>query len=425
METKFRHLLNGQEIEQDDINLIATDAALADDRVFAELFRMTPFDGVNITKGIVSYSQGPTVLPSTGKVLVYPFRALIGSRVEESDDALDNWREIRSGIFMGSDTAFAEEVSFSSNPGIYSRWDLVYAKVIPDQLQTPVTRYVKTSGDPGMVVPTAISLYLYTFIDLLTVTGTASATPALPSLPTDTAEQFFIPLAYVRIVTGYTSATTIDPTDVFEVAPQIRIANVTGVSTARPYSTGFDKAGPVLSKSVGGVSDWGFTGSRPPTFMPPSMTGEEILYIALDVLDGSSSNWSQDDDTILDDSRDWRNRVFQWTVQGSNLSSDQYAWEQGTSAGEVIPAGYESVNYTALTPKITVGMGNSFQELVPASGKYSVAYLTDDNFAPVGSSDVIDIYVDPDTGYLKFKVTGTPGCKLFMRLCASPQFLNK
>src|SRR6266487_1281647 len=149
MERKYQHTVNGQEVESSDINLIADDAALADDRVFAELFRMKPYDSVtnpNLSKAILPYSEGATVQPNgaSGSVRIYPCRPMIAAKVNASVDAKDNWRGIRSTVYVGNLTGPYITQSLAANTsGVAWRWDTIYLRVDKDAAETSVTRYVK------------------------------------------------------------------------------------------------------------------------------------------------------------------------------------------------------------------------------------------------------------------------------------------
>lgn len=114
MESKFQLLNNGQEVQTSDINSMSDSAALADDRVLAELLRMPPYDGSTVTKGVIPFTAETrsdssdafnvvSGLGVAGVIRVRPFRALVGSRTAEASDPKKNWRDIRSTIHIGSD----------------------------------------------------------------------------------------------------------------------------------------------------------------------------------------------------------------------------------------------------------------------------------------------------------------------------------
>ena len=138
MEPRFQISQNGQELQKDDVNLVAHEAALADDRVLAELLRLAPFDGQRVAKAILPFGHagaaGPTVAPNgpTGSVLISPFRAVIGSRSPVQVGAKDCWRDIRSAIFTAGPFALTSIVGFNPNPTSTPRWDLVCAAVAVD-----------------------------------------------------------------------------------------------------------------------------------------------------------------------------------------------------------------------------------------------------------------------------------------------------
>src|ERR1700728_290119 len=127
----YQHELDGQEVEQEDINLLGTTSGLADDRVLAELLRLAPFDGTNTAKAILPYAlragDSATVVPNgaTGSVRVLPFRAIIGSRTTIATDPLAAWRDIRSSVYAQTTGggAFGAAAVFAPNPGLTSRWD--------------------------------------------------------------------------------------------------------------------------------------------------------------------------------------------------------------------------------------------------------------------------------------------------------------
>lgn len=420
MESKFILAQEGQEIEKDDINIISTEAASADDYVFAELFRMLPTDGSTISRGILPYSNGPyedvpTVQPATGKVKIYPFRAFLGSRQTESESASDNYRGIRSRVFVGTATTQYYTVTFSANNSGNPRWDLVYARIDPD-VATSATRYVKSTTDPFIPVPTSIDLYKDTNVVIGKVEGTPGFPATLPSAPPDTSTSYYISLAYVRIGNEYTSSTIINSTDILEVLPHQRISNTSGVNTARPATSQFDVNGPVLSKGTGGVSDWAnSTLNRVLEYIPPSTVGEEIIWVAINAQDSDSSHWSQPDGSVVDYSRDWRKRWFYCQAFGSTLSDGGFAWAGPSSFP--IPGATDSLHSDCLS----TCWGNSF---AGDSSIDLVCYFDSGTMAGALTGKLI-LYVDSSDGTIRFRTDSTvPGGRIFIRICASPQYRN-
>jgi len=146
MEERYQHSVNGAAAYSADINLYADEAALADDRVFAELCRMLPYQGA-ASRAVAPYrvngtrtGEGATypgqciVQPGTGVVTVKPFRAFIGPR---SAVALGTektaWRDIRSAICVGAAASLDTTVQIDATGGGIKRFDLVYAKVWIDE----------------------------------------------------------------------------------------------------------------------------------------------------------------------------------------------------------------------------------------------------------------------------------------------------
>ncbi len=135
----YQHELDGQEVEQEDINLLGRTGGLADDRVLAELLRLAPFDGTNTAKAILPFAlraaDSGTVVPNgaTGSVRILPFRAIIGSRTSIATDPLAAWRDIRSSVYSQTtgSGALGAAAAFAPNTTTTPRWDLVYAAFTP------------------------------------------------------------------------------------------------------------------------------------------------------------------------------------------------------------------------------------------------------------------------------------------------------
>jgi hypothetical protein len=433
MQEQYVHSFNGQEIEESDINLVAKDAALADDRVLAELFRLAP-DGSPVSKGILPYSgytsqNYGTVVPGGGigdQLRINPFRAFIASRTTSSVDPLNAWQDIRTSVFVGDaphlyisipNVSILLPANSSGNP----RWDLVYCRVDIDASASTVTRYVKSPTTPFAITPTSISITKNTTATINTVQGTPSATPDLPLLPADTSSTFYIPLAYVRISNGFTSSSVISEVNIYEVAPVLNVSRVTGTTSAG-IATTQNKAGigGAISSSV--IHGWG----RPEVYLPPSMLGEEVIYIALDLQDASSANWSQQDGSIVDDSRDWRNRFFSWIVQGHTSSAARFSWKE-TSTGISSPT-IPSTFGQDIGVNISFGFGQTFAADSSKFSTFPAFYVDNNNLSIIPPSGLpfILLYVDVSgNGALKMTTNGTvPGIRAFIRLCASSPFAN-
>src|SRR6478609_1703037 len=159
MEDRFRIQVVGQELGKDDVNLIGSEASLADDRVLAEMLRMLPYSG-SPARGIlpassqqVSGSSAVTtssvVTPSgsaDAKTIINPFRAVIGPRSPTTGK--DAYRDIRSAISVGPSADMRQFITHAAQP-TNPRWDLIYAVVDVEIDGTFVNRYVKTDSTPA------------------------------------------------------------------------------------------------------------------------------------------------------------------------------------------------------------------------------------------------------------------------------------
>lgn len=421
MEREYFLTYNGQEVEQSDLSLIAEDAALADDRVLAELFRLKPSQSP-VSKGVLPYSLGPTVAPSgaDGSVRIYPFRAFVASTTAASTDAKKNWRDIRSVVYIGNPTNEYKLQALSANTSGFNRWDLVYARIDKDVNETGVVRYVKTAGPPVVETPTTVSVVKATTAVVGIVVGTPSATPDIPTLPTDSGSTFYIPLVYILVPNGFGATSTVTSSFMYETAPVLNLSRVTGATTAGVANTQNKAGGPAISTAV--IHAWGL-GTRPEIYLPSTMVGEEVLYIALNLQDASSSNWSQLDGTIVDDSRDWRKRIFSWSAQVMTGTSARFSWSQTSTSNTspTIPSIYGDVGAHK-----NIGFGQTFALDSTNSNVYPVCILDNSNFTAISGINQIMLYVDSnDSGKLKMTTGGTvPAVRAFIRLCASAPFSN-
>lgn len=430
MQPKYLHNVNGKEITESDVNTWSTAASAADDIVFAQLFRMAPFL-FGVSKGIVPSKPGYTVL-STGttdrSIIVWPFRAFVGSTTFASVDPRENWDGIRSQIYVNSTAPVETTVALDSNSSGNPRWDLLYAKVNKDLTIDDNVRYVKSiTGTVISEGPTTIINVVNTTVEIGVVKGTPANPPVVPSLPADVSgTTYYIAVAAIRVSNG---STQIANTDIYDMCPNVlSLSEVTGACSSRPSSAMYDLTGSVMSKSTLGAGDWGFTGSRPNVFLPASFTGEESRWFLLDVQDAAAtSNWSQVSDSIVDSTIDWRNRFFVWQAQlgtGTKFASEQGA----TFADGFIPrADFQAWNLTDAT--FGMGMGQSFTNIIEEStpNKGFVAIINNQNFNNPGviqGGTDIRLYVDYTNGNLKVKMAGFPQTKMVMKITASPQFAN-
>lgn len=401
MEQQFKLQYNGQQVIQDDLNLLGETSALADDRVFAELFRMAPFDGTTVRRGILpaGYSGSHSlalVAPNgaSASVVVNPFRSFVGSRATAAVGPVANWRDIRSTLAVGT-TGLAQTKSFAPNSSGNPRWDLVYAAVSVDADTATVERKVK-DPDTSAITATNVVTRIATTVALGVVQGTAAASPNQPAPPADASGTYYIPLAYVRIPNGFNATSTVLASDIATVAPCISLSRTTGASTLSIPDCAYNL-------TAAQIQAWGATGTRPARFMPSTLQGAESLFVYLDLTNASSANWSHASTSVID-SRNWRRRFTKWMATTSN-GSGLPNWWNGTASNVV-----------------REGFGNS---LSFSGGRAGVAGVTSDDIDMATGSDV-SLYVDDaDGGKLKLGVSTTPPLRaLFFWIEFSAPFDN-
>lgn len=438
MENQFKLDYNGQQVQQQDFAGIGETSGLADDRVLAELLRLPPYTGT-VAKGILPYGYAGatpgTVVPNgaAGSVLVNPFRAIVGARTAVGTDAQKAWRDIRSGLAVAAgDTSLTHTVSLAANSSGNPRWDLVYASVTVDTNGPSVVRKVK---DPTTKVVTSqtVATYKVTSVTIDKVTGTASATPAYPATPTDAGGVYYIPLAYVRVPNGFNGTSTVDPHDINEVASIFGLSPLMGGVNARPADGYFKTGGAAISGAgtspVPGVGPFKWTGTaatKPALYFPPSMRGEEVIWVPLDLNDASSANWSHQNGDIIDASIDWRNRIFDWMAYWNNSGIVKWDWSDARAG-----AGGHDPSFSAhvgANQGFIHGFGASFHD-DPTGGYGHAVDLwgsgSGGNCPAYGVGVGVVLHADASTGALKVLITGTPACSLFIKLRASGQFANR
>lgn len=436
MEQQYQLANNGQEVQQNDLNLLGETAALADDRTLAEFLKMVPF-GSNVVKSLLPYfdhpivgsetSSGPrtTVNAVAGGYLVRPFRALVGTRTAAVSDAKKNLRDIRSALFIGpgSGTNYGcQLIAPATNTDVTnSRWDLIYAAVAVDGNAAGVTRYIK---DPTSlaIAPTTVVTVKQTTVTVGIKAGTVSATPALPTIDADTGTTFYIPICYVRIPPSFTSGTTPSQGTIMMAETPGVVAPTTGAHSVRVANKMFQPGGSMLTTTR--IANWGSTGTKPVWFISPETIGMETLLIQLDLTSASSANWNIQDGGIVDDSRNWCRHYFMWqlfiTTAAGYFASDFAATSQDGLSANLTPSGrgpsFSSGVYSS-------GMGQSFVRdghTIMGDDKEVVLYMIPAyNAGMTVAGSAFGLYVDPlDSGRLKFYNNGVnpPLCKVFIKL---------
>ncbi len=416
MESQFKLDFNGQQVELDDLDLLGEVSGLADDRVLAEIFRITPFDGSTATKAILPYGHQTsgttgTITPSgaDGKVLVNPFRAFVSSRTAEADEARENWHDIRSGLSVSAgDIDLETEVLLSANSSGNPRWDLVMAVVSVNANGPTSTRKVK---DPitKVVAPVSVVTSLVTSIAISVVPGSASASPVFPTITADAGDTYYVPLAFIRVPNGFNATSTVLSKDICTQAPVLHLSRTTGGAS-------FSVPDKNYTVSTAEQQSWGSTGTRKKMWMPPDMTGVESLFIAFDFKNASSSNWSHTNTATID-SRDWRDRFtrFTYTVNAGDASALGAAFAPNALASaSAEPA-------PARQTQRGCGVGAT---LATVAGSYGAVIDALDHSVMTSGSKVV-VYCDhADSGKLKVAITGTPVCTIYLWLDFTGPFCN-
>lgn len=419
MESQLKLDNNGQELQQGDVNTVGRVAALSGDIALQQVLALAPaLSAGSVKKAIVPlWDPGPvTAAGPSGKIRIYPFLAVVGSRTDATTNAIA-WKDIRSQIFTSEDSlgTLYKEYAIASNASGNPRWDLIYVTVSVDTDDTAVTRYVKT---PPSLVATATSVAVTksTKLTLNTATGTPGASPAKPAIPADSGSNYNIPICYVRVGNG-TGGTSLYSMDEIQEAPSVvSLSHRTGTAICGPASGQYDPALPMLATR----QPWPASSNRPRAYLPPSMQGMVGKIIALDL--GSAPNTAASGD-ILDNTIDWRHRVFKWTVQ--LRSSRNLAWDNLAVGSLVVP---DTLGQNASF----VGMGQSFTlnntgavargSLIAAIGGTGSSW--DFQTAILPSTGKLAIYVDQDTGELKLYLANSPGCAWVFWIEASGQYYN-
>jgi hypothetical protein len=421
---RFALTQNGQEVEQSDINSLSDAGGLADDHVLAELLRLAPFSGNGVAKAILPFGTTATVSPAgaTGSVTVSPFRAVVGTRDTVANiGTLKNWNDLRSAIFTGPN-ALALSQQLQSNTTAQPRWDLLYAQVAVDQPGAQVSRYRKDPATEQVTV-VQVAKSLVQSISVNVVQGTSGGPK--PTLPPDGGGTFFFPLANVRVPANFGPLSTVATTDIEDLAPYVPLALTTGASILVPANHQYKEGGSVLSSAA---FAWGNGGPRPGPVIPPTMTGCEGRLIAIDVQAATSASWSHQPGSVVDDSRDWRNRIFRWFAVVNTNATWLYPWDRSSSQAA---RAFGATGTIWQGGGMAFGFGQSFvadslgtiKYPVPTEAMPMAAQLSQTNVnLPAGTNLVL--YVDTGTGNLAVAITGAPGVRCFFWLEASGQFPN-
>jgi hypothetical protein len=424
-------LVDGVEVQNGDLALVGQVAGLADDRVLAEILRLAPnTSGTVKAKVILPFDISEVVLtPGTvqpsgadGSILVYPFRAIVGTRTPIATNAQTAWQDIRSTTFIPTGNATLTQALFL-NPNTYgsTRWDLVYAAFTVDAPQNQVQRRIK---DPSQSTPSVQAVYQSIGQQLTVNVVQGASGGALPALPSDSGTTYYFALAYIRIPSTFTTTSTVLTSDIRDQVPASPLAKSTGASTVRPASGNNDTAGTYATDAN---FQWPTTSAanRPSIFLPPSMVGSESIIIEMDY--ASSSHYSHPNGSIIDATVDWRGRFF-LVYAFMAVSTIPFGNDPTVVPGSTFPMpfGNYPLNLSASGQTPDFRMANSFTaDAVLGAGTSLVYQASSSLFPSILSAGALGIYVDMSSGALKSYIHNTPsGVRLFVWLQASAQFPN-
>jgi hypothetical protein len=422
---RYIHTIEGQELQEADINQVAKTAALAEDYVLRELTRLFPNgDARTPDRGVLTWEgtrpggtygeRNPLVKtadPTTKTVTVAPFRLCLGSRqgaFTDTDGARDAMEDNRSGLALGA-TAVEQDVSLGADTSANDRWTLVYASITVDSSTPTVTRFVKNPST-GVITATAVSVNRDCPVTLGTVLGAEAASPTRPAVPADAGSQYNVPLAYVYCPHPFTGSSVVDPDQIQTVAPCLSVSPGVGAVSCLPASGMWETTGPVVSNHT-----WDGT-SRPEPYLPSSMTGAVERLVQLK-WEGSDRSIPLGTTLTIDDSIDWRDRFFHTLIIAADATTTEFASSR-PGALPVIPA----FALRTLGTNMAIQAGQTFED--DGSGTAGVVCkVTPTELSVMGVGSAVTFLVPLSNGKLQCKVDAAdPDVKLFAWIRASGGF---
>lgn len=448
MEPTLNLQYNGQSCQSTDLNSMGDSAGHADDRTLQELLRMREYDAVRASRAIMPYGtevQGSggaliqgTVVPGTGGVYVFPFRAVIGSRAVavagDAASAKTAYRDIRTAVYAGSSTLQPEAALIPiTNGGGGNVCVLVYAKVSIDVAVTSTTRKVKDTTARTISVA-SVNPLLTTKVTILTTQGTANdasghfipgeTSSGSAGLPADSGTDWYIPLAYVRAVAGAGAGTVYTSADIVNIAPSVQVS---GGRTCQHNHVSFIPAGNPTAAIVTQTSAtspyfWASGAGAKAKGVMSSLSGGGELWAAVDLTTGALDVSSG---MVIDRTRDYRNRLFDIKVVAGLAT-----------AGYVFPWTLPSTN--TLTTNVTPSRGAIQNQLgvdtqmfttssmcEVAAGVRSILKIVPANMSNLAAATTVELRVDSTTGELTIFFTGAPNVPLFFWIKFSGQMENR
>lgn len=419
MEDRTQLTVNGQELQQSDVNNLGKVSALADDRVLAEILRMAPYNGT-VARAVVPYGYkgNPSLLHglvrpagNSGAVCVNAFRAVVGSRANIATIGVkDNWRDIRTAIFTNATgTASDPTVPLGANSSGSPRWDLIYAVVTVDANGPSVTRYVKNPTSLA-TSPQSLVSTLITTVTLAVQPGITGATPVRPTAPADTSTSWNIPLAYVRVPNGFNGTSAVLPVDINIIATPATPAGSSGAASCRVATSNYQPAQMVTTYQ----NAWGAGTYRNPTYLPSDMVGATELIVLINQV--SHTNGS-----LVDDSIDWSRRFFKWSANMGINATGFFDFDSTTSTSNNAPSLDKVLNASGISASFADSHNTGQSRVVSLStpGTFPINYL-----GGIPGTANFGLYVDRSTGNLRYYRDASMDGFLTIWLTASGQYSN-
>ncbi len=420
---------NGQEVQKEDLEMLGETAGYADDRVLWELIR-TLKGSATPQKLIVTSGNRGWFDPHTGtidstalvvgekadaSVRVMPFRAVVGSTTLVGTSVIEHLRGMRSGYAVGASTLHTVKTLANNGSG-NPRWDLIYATVVPDGNGDNDTRYKK---DPTteVVTSSAVTLNKRTLVSINVAQGTPGASPTRPALPADGGGAYQIALAYVWVPSAHNGTTSVVArSQIVTIAECATINSALGTSACEPANGQYKIGGAVDTRQ--GHNQL----LRPGGFLPSTMVGGNSKLI---LLQRGLAPLSHNDGDVVDDSIDWRYRLFRFFIKAKAGSSAAAAFVSDRNGTGISRAG--SAIARTWGAAAFAGSGQSFiddsTDGIAVGDSIGVALYADNtNLSELGGSTAIQIYVRNTDGALVFKQSGSGTFQALIWLDASAPY---
>lgn len=359
---------------------------------------------------------------ATGQVLVKPFTAF------RSGLTTGTQQDLLSAYYAGSTETVPTPLPTVGN----HRWDLLYA-IIAEQDTTSESRLVENPSTEVIAAQTVNTRHK-SVVTLAWVQGTSASTGTtpyaaanFPALPTPSAGQAVIPLAYIHVSYSATPSTVTygvnaiinDPTaaklNPLNGATSVGSAGLVQVSSTPAYS----RLGDVKGLVTGSGSPWTTgAGNRPGYFLEPVL-GETKVYLLLDFRGGGSigSSWAVINTPIIDPADSTSaifrklgpysllDRIFEGRIfPATSDITENWAFNQAAGAANRVFPTTHARSGPALHPSPVEGLGNSIYP--NADFDTAAAFATGDWLLACLFKDVLSSGTNSDIALLVRKASG-------------------